>query len=141
MSVLLKGLKFTPTPEKGNHEQLSNDIAEFHRKLKLKEYFYSNENTVQDDSLVRNNSYFEPPRGRNNMLDEYIDLTKVIPRNDTQRKKSFNITLNERFAIDSLAKDTSIVIKEADKGGGIVIMNKVFLQNKTPRNVRGQIIL
>ena len=45
-------------------------IAEFHRKLKLKEYFYSNENTVQDDSLVRNNSYFEPPRGRNNMLDE-----------------------------------------------------------------------
>ena len=79
MSVLLKGLKFTPTPEKSNHEQLSNDIAEFHRKLKLKEYFYSNENTVEDDSLVRNNSYFEPPRGRNNMLDEYIDLTKVIP--------------------------------------------------------------
>ena len=39
MSVLLKGLKFTPTPEKSNHEQLSNDIAEFHRKLKLKEYF------------------------------------------------------------------------------------------------------
>ena len=51
---MLKGLKFTPTPEKSNHEQLSNDIAEFHRKLKLKEYFYSNENTVPDDSLVRN---------------------------------------------------------------------------------------
>ena len=60
MSVLLKGLKFTPTPEKSNYEQLSNDIAEFHRKLKLKEYFYSNENTLQDEFLVRNNSYFEP---------------------------------------------------------------------------------
>ena len=82
------------------------------------------------DSLVRNNSYFEPPRGRNNMLDEYIDLTKVIPRNDTQRKRSFNITRNERFAIDSLAKDTLIVIKEADKGGGIVIMNKEFYKTK-----------
>ena len=114
MSVLLKGLKFTPTPEKSNHEQLSNDIAEFHRKLKLKEYFYSNETTVQDD----------------NMLDEYIDLTKVIPRNDTQRKRSFNITRNERFAIDRLAKDTSIVIKEADKGGGVVIMNKEFYKTK-----------
>ena len=60
------------------------------------------------------------------MLDEYIDLTKVIPRNDTQRKRSFNITSNEQFAIDSLAKDTSIVIKEVDKGGGIVIMNIEF---------------
>ena len=52
------------------------------------------------------------------MLNEYIDLTKIIPRNITQRKRSFNITRNKRFAIDSLAKDTSIVIKEADKGGG-----------------------
>ena len=54
------------------------------------------------------------------MLDEYLDLTKVIPRNDTQSKRSFNITRNERIAIDSLAKDTSIVIKEADKGGGLL---------------------
>ena len=30
MSVLLRGLKFTPTPDKSNDEQLSNDIAEFH---------------------------------------------------------------------------------------------------------------
>ena len=130
MSVLLKGLKFTPTPEKSNDEQLSNDIAEFHRKIKLKEYFYCNENIEQDDSLVRNNSYFEPPRGRNQRLDEYIDMTKVIPRNDPQRKTSFNITRNERKAIDNLAKDTSIVIKEADKGGGIVIMNKEFYKRK-----------
>ena len=85
---------------------------------------------MQDDSLLRNNSYCEPPRGRNNMLDDYIDLTKVIPRNDTQRKRSFNITRNERFAIDRLAKDTSIVIKEADKGGRIVIMNKEFYKTK-----------
>ena len=64
------------------------------------------------------------------MLDEYTDLTKVVPRNDNQRKRSFNITRNERFAIDILAKDTSIVIKEANKGGGIVIMNKEFYKAK-----------
>ena len=109
---------------------MSNDIAEFHRKIKLKEYFYCNENIEQDDSLVRNNSYFEPPRGRNQRLDEYIDMTKVIPRNDSQRKTSFNITCNERKAIDNIAKDTSIAIKEADKGGGIVIMNKEFYKRK-----------
>ena len=85
---------------------------------------------MQHDCLVSNNSYFEPSRERNNKLNKYIDLTKVIPRNDTQRKRSINITHNERFAIDSLAKDTSIVIKEADKGGGIVIVNKEFYKTK-----------
>ena len=99
-------------------------------QIKLKEYFYCNENIEQDDSLVRNKSYFEPPKGRNQRLDEYIDMTKVIPRNDNQRKPSFNITQNERKAIDSLAKDTSTVIKEADKGGGIVIMNREFYKSK-----------
>ena len=28
MSVLLKGLKFTPTPDKSSEEQLSNDLAD-----------------------------------------------------------------------------------------------------------------
>ena len=137
---------------------MSNDLAEFHRKLKLKEYFYCNENIEQDDSLVRNKSYLEPPKGRNQRLDEYIymtkviprndnqrnqrldeyiDMTKVIPRNDIQRKPVFNVTQNERKAIDSLAKDTSIVIKEADKGGGIVIMNREFYKSKLLVNVRG----
>ena len=51
-------------------------------------------------------------------LDEYIEITKVIPRNDTKRKTSFNITRSERKALDNLTNDTSIVIKEADKGGG-----------------------
>ena len=36
MSVVLRGLKFTPTPDQSNDEQLSNDIAEFHRMRKYK---------------------------------------------------------------------------------------------------------
>ena len=43
----------------------NNYIAEFHRKITLKEYFYNNENIQEDDSLVTNNSNFEPPKGRN----------------------------------------------------------------------------
>ena len=37
-----------------------------------------------------------------------------------------NITLEQRNAIKSLAEDSSIIIKEADKGGGIVLMNTEF---------------
>ena len=51
---------------------------------------------------------------------------RLIQRNDTKGKTSFNITRNERKALDNLTKYTSIVIKEGDKAGGIVIMNKEF---------------
>ena len=51
-SVLLKGLKFTPTPEKSNYNQTENDVNDFCRKLRPKEYFDSNDNT--DTSIVRN---------------------------------------------------------------------------------------
>ena len=39
MSVLVKGLKNTPTPEKSNYEQLSNDIADFCNKAYQNLYF------------------------------------------------------------------------------------------------------
>ena len=41
-----------------------------------------------------------------------------------------NITLEQRNAIKSLAEDSSIMIKEADKGGGIVLMNTDFYKRK-----------
>ena len=40
--------------------------------------------------------------------------------------------MEQRNAISSLGEDTSIIIKEADKGGDIVLMNTDFLKrNKT----------
>ena len=84
--------------------------------------------------MVRNKSYFEPPKGRNSTLDGYIDITKRIPDKTPQKKKkkktSFHVTRNERQAINSLSNDKSIVIKEAGKGAGIVIMNAEFYKRK-----------
>ena len=40
INVLRKGLKFTPTP-KPNTAELKSDIQEFSRKLRLIEFFYS----------------------------------------------------------------------------------------------------
>ena len=49
-----KGLKFTPTPTHQNYQELSEDVLEFTRKLRLLEYFEGEEDT--DESLVRNKS-------------------------------------------------------------------------------------
>ena len=96
----------------------------FIRKTRLCEYFEGEENN--DVSLVRNKSNFTPPSGRNEILETYASTTKTWSSivSKENKKIKHNIILEQRNAIKSFTvKDNSIVIKEADKGGGIVIMN------------------
>jgi hypothetical protein len=136
IDILLKGFKFTPTPvHKNNICEINKDIDEFHRSLRLKEYFsnYNNEHSGHTPiSIVKNKTFFCPPKNRNVQLEHYIDATKklCVQHSQSENKIKHNITLNERNAIESLTKDKSIIIKEADKGGGIVIMNSLFYKTK-----------
>ena len=124
-----RGLKFTPSPENNNKQEIESDMSEFFRRIKLKEFFHD-KNYEQDDSLVRNKSSFEPSKGRNAALDEFITRTKNFPLSSLPTEKKYNITLDERNALTSLQNDPTIIIKEADKGNGIVIMNTSFYRDK-----------
>ena len=59
----------------------------------------------------------------------FITRTKNFPLSSLPTEKKYNITL-ERNALTSLQNDPTIIIKEADKGGGIVIMNTSFYRDK-----------
>ena len=59
-SLLLRSLKFTPTPQFPNVPQLQCDIKMFARSLRLKEQFHGK--TDDDDSLLRNKSSWIPMR-------------------------------------------------------------------------------
>ena len=124
--ILERGLKFTPTPRRDSLD-LIKDTEEFCRKLRLREYFEPEENN--DESLVRNKSKFKPQPNRDKHLDDFIKcLQSSARRNDKSSNTGAHIKDNinrlEREAINNLATDNSIVIKEADKGGAIVIMDK-----------------
>ena len=119
--VLQKGLKFTPTPEKCNPHELESDIQEFIRKIRLAEFFDGEDDT--DPSLVRNKSDFIPPKQRNLALEKFASNINNYPRTQRDIKIKSNITNDERKAMRELANDKSIVIKEADKGGAVVIMD------------------
>ena len=111
--------------------RLAHKDDEFHRKLRLREFF--NDNNTVDTHLVKNNSYFVPQKGRNEALDTYIETTKTISSSISTLHKDqvkHNISFNERKAFFSLRNDTNIIIKEADKGGGIVVMNRNYHQKK-----------
>ena len=124
ITLLNKGLKFTPTPPVGNNENPSEDLKEFNTKLRLLEYFDGTDYT--DKSPVRNKSDFIPPSERHAALDKFVTTVEEFPKTKRNKKLKPNLNKLESNAIKSLQNDNWIVIKEADKGGGgtTVIMAK-----------------
>ena len=74
VSVLHRGLKFTPNPLP-NKIELKNDVQQFSRKLRLLEFFYkeneSEEEKSFDDSIIKNKSAFNPLRNRQNIRSKH----------------------------------------------------------------------
>ena len=76
INLLRRGLKFTQTPKPNTIElKLKSDIQEFTHKLRLIEFFHSeNLDSFQEiresvsGPVVRNKINFEPPRIRNKFL-------------------------------------------------------------------------
>ena len=106
VSVLSKGLKFTPTPRR-NTIEMEKDIHNFTRKLRLTEYF-ANENDItfdeQTEPLVKNRGTFHPPRNRNKMLDTVVDYLNNQNFDNAATKNKSNISKNKWEAIKSLKK-------------------------------------
>ena len=97
-------------------------MKEFNRKIRLVEYFDGTEDT--DISLVRNKSDFIPPPERNHAVDKFISTVEEFPKTKPNAILKPNIVKSEANAIKSLQNDHTIIIKEADKGGATVIMDR-----------------
>ncbi|KAL5015231.1 hypothetical protein ScPMuIL_009501 [Solemya velum] len=106
---------------------MKSDVQKFCRKLRLREFF--GYDTSTDNSLVRNKSNWAPNRGRDSHLDCFIDTITKFPVTNSKNFKQ-NISKAEQRALEKLKQDETIVIKEADKGGAIVIMDKDYYREK-----------
>ena len=119
----MKGLKFTPTPKRNIYE-VKKDIEDFTRKLRLTEFFAAEENNSTDtESIARGKGSFAPPANRNRTLDATINYLKTQTFTETTEKVKNNLTKNERKGLQELKINKDIIIKEADKGGCVVVMD------------------
>ena len=80
-------------------------------------------------TLVKNKDTFYPPRNRNKTLDIVVDFLNNQKFDNTVTKNKSNISKSEWEATKSLKENDSIIIKEADKGGAVVVMNKSHYYN------------
>ena len=126
--ILLRGLKFCPTPKTFDFIQERSDRDNFCRKLKLTEFFSDVEE--QNLSLVKPQSKFNPHDGRNELLDRTISLLKSAHSPKKRSNPLYNISRREREAIESLRSNKKLVIKEADKGATVVIMDTDYYVEK-----------
>ena len=114
---------------------LEVDMKEFIRKLQLKELFHSY-NPTNDENIVKPTSDFLPQleNVKNPVLKnvcQSLNSTSENLQNILPKERIFrNISKEEESALDSLIKDDSIIIKEADKGGSVIIMDKTYYITK-----------
>ena len=96
------------------------DNEQFCRRLRLQEYF----STKNREKWTKE---WTPPDGRNQFIDSFVNRARTyydnfvsIISHDTRS----NLPTNQQTALKDLSSNNDIVIKEADKGGAITIINK-----------------
>ena len=133
ISVLSCGPKFVQTPRGPDIMTLEKDIKVFVRLLKLKEFFHGRPYT-DDGSLLKPPSDFTPNYVRNPMLynvcDTLISTAENLQSLVPQKFVHNNLSYNMRVALDDLKSDDTILIKKADKGNTMVLLDKTFYCNK-----------
>ena len=95
--------------------------------------FYADKPGHNDFSLVKPNSEFTPKRNRDIILDTYCDYLTKLPFNEIlqdQKKPNKNLSREEWNAIMELKSQDDIIIKQSDKGGACVIMDKNYYYEK-----------
>ena len=136
--VVKLGLKYVPDPQWSEKDftQLKTDLKQFQVKLRREEHFrrhvtndnntLNNEPTQTRKDMFANPSRWVPDPSDDRIFQSILENIGQQANTQPERHKQFksNVTREQRKAIGSLARNNEIVLKEADKGGATVILNK-----------------
>ncbi len=146
IAILSKGLKFCPTPLRVDEFEVRKDVKAFSRRLRLQEYFRSDDvdNDDEDHEYSKNPfrtpSSWDPPKSNDHNLEAYIEHTEqsITSLDFSVNHRHNNITKEERSALYNLRDNSSIVIKEADKGSAVIVMDSDTYRNEALRQLRNE---
>ncbi|CAN7978809.1 unnamed protein product, partial [Ixodes persulcatus] len=132
-SVLSRGLSFVPTPHAAKEFELLDDLQQFSRRLHLQTYFNGkegcNETRVLDSTTpnFKLKSHWTPDSSKTSVyIDNYVqairnDIFDSLAKATTQRG---NLSRREQQVLTNLKSREDVIIRPADKGGGVVVMNR-----------------
>lgn len=122
--LLEKGLSYIPRPTRLDREELQRDLHHFHRRLKITDYFHNKPNRRPTPFV--HPSHWEPTLNHLHPLTiDYIrHNTRALQRFRPPRDIPDNLSGPERRALTDLTRNPNIIIKPADKGSKIIIMDR-----------------
>lgn len=121
ISVLRKGIKYVPTPvttDRGDLQSANDGIA---RRLRLN-FFFHGRNSATRDRNFRVKSNWTPKTNYPFLESELQILNLALGQLPVTVPKD-NLKKNERISLKTLANNKNIIIKPADKGAVIVVMD------------------
>ena len=148
-SLLSKGLGFCPRPKGYDRGKLIEDTLAFSRRMRLKSHFTKVDlfdNTIDPDndpdnpsqtaninyttdskekySTFISKSHWQPPRQGHDLETFVSSVESDIASHKPPKPRHDNLTKEERNALHSLQRRSDIVIKPADKGSAVVVMDR-----------------
>ena len=149
ISALEKGLTFCPTPGSPNKSRIWTDYKEFHRRLCLRFHFYNDNNKfdhLSDDKIELINfmadnldqemnrykhlhkKFVDKSNWKPNRVHQSLDIFQRsfkigLLNSKTKTVHKPNLTKEQRMGLQALTDNPEIVIKNADKGSAVVVMN------------------
>ena len=137
VSLLSKGLKFSPTPTDIDRAKLKEDLEAYKRRMRLRWHFRNNEDnfTSDDQDKFRARSTWQPPKD-DPVLENYLSLLEKEVMSVSPEGKNFsNLSSSEQLSLKKLKSDRNIVIKEADKGSAVVVWDREDYISEANRQV------
>ncbi len=118
--ILGKGLTYIPST-KLHADAFNNALLHFNRSIRIKHFF--RDEPQRDIHPFRQKSTWMPPRGSTE-LENYIK--RIEKETEDMQPKWFhnNLSKDEMHALKTLAADPTLIIKNADKGSGIVVEDR-----------------
>ena len=147
--LLEKGLLFVPTIKSFPIDEIVDAKDEICRKLKIKDFFKdSDKKNYSNDKKLQNKSTWQPPISK--ITEETIETVSKLNCETRNLLQSLpgtttgslilpgkrNLGQEETLALKSFKNNNSIVIKSADKGGAIVVMDKEAYINEANRQLQ-----
>lgn len=127
-AVLLKGLSFVPTPHgfKTQKLELLTDLQNYHRRVKLETIFEGKKNQKQKIPFTKASEWTPalsslPPQIASIVRADHYAFNHL----NWEATEKQNLTPGEKRAIKQLKNNRDIIIKPADKGNAVVLMDKI----------------
>ena len=120
--LLRRGIKFIPAPRAPDPEGFRDPLEAFKIRLRLENHFNKRPSFSDKDRKFRNKSNWNPPLDPE--FEPYLTRMTATIENIQPTQDKRNLPATETRAIKQLTKNKKIVIKPADKGASVVVMDK-----------------